>query len=327
MTHSAAASFCWNLRESSSNPAFRHADGELSASFINILCLTKAWGKLGGFFSPRADFTSLLADDHISIVTCVLDSFFTKKDPGSSNNQRDPSRYKYGEPVSILLLHPAAARMSWGERLRYSGKVDELLLEVVPYISAPHRELASAEVALDPTFYGTAVILISGIKTLVLIGANTGLGFEAAKHFARMNPARLVPTHPGILSNPGGHWLHKGRDWIIDLVNFSSVIAFADKAERELDRLNILMENAGMMTYETKRLIIIILSLHTNNLGPGLLAIRMIPKMLETVRRYSAHPRVVIVVSDTHYRTKIEKDVITSPGILVKLSDSGKRTV
>ncbi len=31
-------------------------------------------------------------------------------------------------------------------------------------------------------------------KTLVLIGANTGLGFEAAKHFARMNPARLVLT-------------------------------------------------------------------------------------------------------------------------------------
>ncbi len=31
-------------------------------------------------------------------------------------------------------------------------------------------------------------------KTLVLVGTNTGLGFEAAKHFARMNPAQLVPT-------------------------------------------------------------------------------------------------------------------------------------
>lgn len=29
-------------------------------------------------------------------------------------------------------------------------------------------------------------------KTLALIGGNAGLGFEAAKHFARMNPARLV---------------------------------------------------------------------------------------------------------------------------------------
>jgi retinol dehydrogenase-12 len=29
-------------------------------------------------------------------------------------------------------------------------------------------------------------------KTIVIIGANVGLGFEAAKHFASMNPKRLV---------------------------------------------------------------------------------------------------------------------------------------
>jgi retinol dehydrogenase-12 len=29
-------------------------------------------------------------------------------------------------------------------------------------------------------------------KTVVVTGANVGLGFEAAKHFARMNPAKLV---------------------------------------------------------------------------------------------------------------------------------------
>ena len=29
-------------------------------------------------------------------------------------------------------------------------------------------------------------------KTVVVIGANTGLGFEASKHFARMSPGRLI---------------------------------------------------------------------------------------------------------------------------------------
>jgi NAD(P)-dependent dehydrogenase (short-subunit alcohol dehydrogenase family) len=29
-------------------------------------------------------------------------------------------------------------------------------------------------------------------KTVMVIGANTGLGFEASKHFARMNPSRLI---------------------------------------------------------------------------------------------------------------------------------------
>jgi len=29
-------------------------------------------------------------------------------------------------------------------------------------------------------------------KTVVVVGANVGLGFEAAKHFASMNPERLI---------------------------------------------------------------------------------------------------------------------------------------
>ena len=29
-------------------------------------------------------------------------------------------------------------------------------------------------------------------KTVVVIGANMGIGYEAAKHFAAMNPARLI---------------------------------------------------------------------------------------------------------------------------------------
>lgn len=31
-------------------------------------------------------------------------------------------------------------------------------------------------------------------KVVVVVGANTGMGFEAAKHFAEMNPARLILT-------------------------------------------------------------------------------------------------------------------------------------
>ncbi|KAK0200185.1 hypothetical protein DFS33DRAFT_1359473 [Desarmillaria ectypa] len=165
-------------------------------------------------------------------------------------------------------------------------------------------------------------------KTLVLIGANAGLGFEAAKHFARMNPTRLVLTARNEakgkhalaeIQNDTGY--SKAELWIIDLANFNSVVAFADKAERELDRLDILIENAGIATQYYEQVEGWEKTIHTNNLGPGLLAIRMIPKMLETARKYSVNPRLVVVASDVHYWTKIEKDVIASAGILAKLSD------
>jgi retinol dehydrogenase 12 len=40
---------------------------------------------------------------------------------------------------------------------------------------------------LDPPLY----VDLHG-KTVIVTGANTGIGFEAAKHFARMKPARLI---------------------------------------------------------------------------------------------------------------------------------------
>ncbi|KAK0214683.1 hypothetical protein EDD85DRAFT_917266 [Armillaria nabsnona] len=165
-------------------------------------------------------------------------------------------------------------------------------------------------------------------KTLILIGANTGLGFEAATHFARMNPARFVLTardevkgKEALAQIQADTGYSKAELWIIDLAKFSSVIAFADKAERELDRLDVLVENAGMMTSVYEQVEGWEKTMHMNNLGPGLLAIRMIPKMLETARKHLVTPRLVVVASDVHYWTKIEKDVIVSPGILAKLSD------
>ena len=40
---------------------------------------------------------------------------------------------------------------------------------------------------LDPPLY----VDLQG-KTVIVTGANTGIGLEAAKHFARMKPARLI---------------------------------------------------------------------------------------------------------------------------------------
>ncbi|KAK0443712.1 uncharacterized protein EV420DRAFT_1277835 [Desarmillaria tabescens] len=168
-------------------------------------------------------------------------------------------------------------------------------------------------------------------KTIILAGANAGLGFEAAKHFARMNPARLILTtrdeakgKKALAKIQASTGYTKAEFWILNLANFGSIVAFADRADRELDRLDILVENAGIATWEYEQVEgweKTYMAIHTNNLGPGLLAIHMIPKMLETAHKHLVNPRLVIVASDIHYWTTIEKDVIASLGILTKLSD------
>ena len=44
----------------------------------------------------------------------------------------------------------------------------------------------------DPNFPALKADLAG--RTVLVVGSNVGIGFEAAKHFARMNPNRLIVT-------------------------------------------------------------------------------------------------------------------------------------
>lgn len=162
-----------------------------------------------------------------------------------------------------------------------------------------------------------------GRKTLVLIGTNARLGFEAAKYFARMNSARFVLTARDEAREKQALTLFqadieysKAEPWIIDLTSFSSIVTFTDTTKRELDRLYIYVESAGMMAWKYEQVDEWKRTLHTKNLGPGLPNIRIIRKMLGTARKHSVTPRLVVVSSDMHYWTMIPQDVIVSLSIL-----------
>ncbi|KAF8176360.1 NAD(P)-binding protein [Mycena galopus ATCC 62051] len=167
-------------------------------------------------------------------------------------------------------------------------------------------------------------------KTVIVLGANTGLGFEAAKHFATMSPGRLILA----CRNPS-----KGQAavdklaaatgyvtaelWILDLADFASVKAFADKFEREGGRLDFLVENAAMYAdkyeptkdgWET--------AFQISCLSTPLLAFLLLPAMLKTAREHSTLPRLVVVSSEVHYWASIEKDVRENPDILKTLGSA-----
>jgi retinol dehydrogenase-12 len=118
-------------------------------------------------------------------------------------------------------------------------------------------------------------------KTVVITGANVGLGFEAAVHFARMNPDRIIlgcrskergeaaassETNPLLSyhSESLSHFKYEelktetgyksAELWIIDLARISSVVDFAERFEKDGGRIDILLLNAAILPFAGQQL-------------------------------------------------------------------------
>jgi retinol dehydrogenase 12 len=122
-----------------------------------------------------------------------------------------------------------------------------------------------------------APVDLSG-QTMAVTGANTGLGLEAVKHFARMGPEHLVivcrsrPKGEQAVAGSRSHDLvsetrtHACAEvkaatgvtpelLLMDMSDFSAVSAFATAFQEKYDRLDILVCNAGVALpkYEATR--------------------------------------------------------------------------
>ncbi|KAF9449782.1 NAD(P)-binding protein [Macrolepiota fuliginosa MF-IS2] len=159
-----------------------------------------------------------------------------------------------------------------------------------------------------------------GGKTILVIGANTGIGFECAKYLASMKPSRLIlgcrdqtrgegairrlkaETGCGDVKGEVGVGIEM---WLVDLADFESVKAFVGRAERELERLDVLVLNAGVaqhteLKYEQTK-DGFEHALQVNNIAQSLIGMRLIPLMNETAEAFGVKPRVVVVGSEVHY--------------------------
>ncbi|KAF4610727.1 hypothetical protein D9613_006657 [Agrocybe pediades] len=156
-------------------------------------------------------------------------------------------------------------------------------------------------------------------KTVIVTGASNGIGQEAAIHFARMKPKKLILACRN--KERGEAALKQLKDktgceaaelWTVDLLDFDSVKAFARRVEDECDRLDILVENAGILPPEkyTATKDGWEPCFQVNNLSTSLLALLLLPRMMETAEEHNTTPRLVVVSSEVHYWSKIDKKVI-----------------
>ncbi|KAL0948998.1 hypothetical protein HGRIS_009097 [Hohenbuehelia grisea] len=165
-------------------------------------------------------------------------------------------------------------------------------------------------------------------KTVLIVGASTGIGLEAARHFSRMNPSRLILAcrseqrgKAAIASIRETTGYAKADLMLVELGDFSSVKAFLDKVDDEVVELDIVLMNAalGVFEYEVtsdgwER------TLQVNYLSSSLISLRLLPKMLETAEKRRQAPRMVIVTSNLHQDAPIEDSFMDAPSVLELLT-------
>jgi NAD(P)-dependent dehydrogenase (short-subunit alcohol dehydrogenase family) len=142
-------------------------------------------------------------------------------------------------------------------------------------------------------------------KTIIITGANGGLGKETVKHIIRLGASKVIC---GCRTQSRGNEAKSEIErllkcspniievWEVDLESPASIKSFVDRAN-SLPRLDVLINNAGIsfakfkLVYDTERTIAV------NVIGTFLLAVQLIPKLRETARKYRVTPHMTFVSS------------------------------
>ncbi|KIK61666.1 hypothetical protein GYMLUDRAFT_165742 [Collybiopsis luxurians FD-317 M1] len=166
-------------------------------------------------------------------------------------------------------------------------------------------------------------------KTVMVTGANSGIGFEAAKHFAKMNAARLIivcrsveKAKESIKQIEAETGYKNAEPMALDLGDFRTISESVTQAIESLDRLDILVENAAISTahkyvqtvdgWESM--------LQVNSLGPALHTLLLLPLMMNTARTHQVTPRIVVVSSEVIFWSDIPAEAVAAPNTLETLS-------
>ena len=94
-------------------------------------------------------------------------------------------------------------------------------------------------------------------RIAIVTGANVGLGFECAKHFLRMKPAKLILAVRSIEKGKAAalRMIDETKEtrsdvvevWELDMASFASIQAFTQRVGT-LPRLDIAVLNSGILT-------------------------------------------------------------------------------
>jgi NAD(P)-dependent dehydrogenase (short-subunit alcohol dehydrogenase family) len=144
-------------------------------------------------------------------------------------------------------------------------------------------------------------------KTILITGANVGLGLESAVKFAALGASSLIfgvrslqrgEDAKKLICQRTGYLPSNLRLFQLDMSTFASVKKFADTVTKEVPRIDVAMLNAGIAApsykaspegYE--------MSLQVNVISTALLAILLLPKLRQTTTKTGQHTHLEFVGS------------------------------
>ena len=170
-------------------------------------------------------------------------------------------------------------------------------------------------------------------RTILVTGANSGLGLEATKILAQLKCSTIVVAcrslakceiaREAILQAASA--LHKDQATVVmlelDMCSFSSTVAFAERC-KDLPRLDSAILNAGVDLLEFSLAEGYETTITVNVISTMLLAVLLVPIMRISAHRYGITPTIAVTGSAVH--AFADKKELTTPAegqILRSLSD------
>ena len=169
-------------------------------------------------------------------------------------------------------------------------------------------------------------------KTVLITGATTGLGLEAAKKVAALNPEKLVITartkekgqyakeqielHLRELTTDSGSRSVDIDIYLLDMSEFASVKAFAELINARIRKLDVVILNAGQHNKAwSKSVDGWEQDLQVNSLSTTLLALLLLPNLLAAADSDPKHPPHLNFISSGLAR-------VVNPSLVHKYYDS-----
>ena len=153
-------------------------------------------------------------------------------------------------------------------------------------------------------------------KTVLITGSNTGIGLEAARYFVQLDAYQVILAVRSLQEGEDAREdIEASTKRIgvvqvmrLDMRSYDSIREFIKQVDRDFERLDIVILNAGVMEQKYRR------SqegwektLQINTISTSLLALLLLPRLARHKREVGDLPRLIIVSSILYRNARLEQ--------------------